>query len=150
MTVHRNLLMGVGAGLLAGALWGLVFIAPSLTPGFAAPQIAAARYMAYGALALPLLLPRWRGLWRKLSRADWLALAWLGLTGNGLWNSASRRLPLTMTGQLVVFETVFALIYSFAYEDRWPTFLEAGAIAALLGGVWWCAASHRIDHPAHD
>ena len=306
------MLMGIGAGLLAGALWGLVFIAPRLTQDFAAPQIAVARYLAYGVLALPLLLPTWRSLQRQLSRADWLALAWLGLTGNviyyiclavavqlagpaptsliigllpvvitligtreagavplkpllpslalavtgvalisfhslalasggwqrqaigllsaggalacwaiyavlnarciarlpqvssqdwslllgvvtaveclvlavpafllwpfprdhaswwtflgvsfaiallasvignALWNNASRRLPLTMTGQLVVFETLFALVYSFGWERRWPTTLEAVAIAALLAGVWWCASSHRINHPAHD
>ncbi len=70
--------------------------------------------------------------------------------GNALWNSASRRLPLTMTGQLVVFETLFALVYSFVFEQRWPTGLEALAIIALLAGVWWCAALHRVDHPAHD
>ena len=63
--------------------------------------------------------------------------------GNGLWNSASRRLPLTMTGQLVVFETLFALVYSFAWERRWPTPLEGCAITAMLAGVWWCASLHR-------
>lgn len=308
----RNLILGTGAGLLAGALWGLVFLAPRLTPDFAAPQISAMRYLAYGLVALPLLAPGWKSLRRKLARADWVALAWLGLTGNviyyiclaaavqlagpaptsliigllpvvitligareqgavplrpllpslalaiagvtlisfhsltlphadwqrealgllcaggalacwavyavlnarciarlpdvsaqdwslllgvvtaaecvilavpafllwpypqshdawlcflgvsfgiavlasvignALWNDASRRLPLTMTGQLVVFETLFALIYSFGWERRWPTPLEGVAIAALLGGVWWCAASHRIAHPAHD
>src|ERR1700760_4484968 len=80
--MRRNLWLGIGTGLGAGALWGLVFIAPKLTPGFAAPQIAAARYLAYGLLALPLLLPNAGTLWRRLARADWLALAILGLTGN--------------------------------------------------------------------
>ena len=26
--------LGIGAGILAGALWGLVFLAPELAPGF--------------------------------------------------------------------------------------------------------------------
>jgi hypothetical protein len=32
---------GVLAGLAAGALWGLVFVAPRMVPGFAAVDLAA-------------------------------------------------------------------------------------------------------------
>ncbi len=78
----RDQLLGIGSGLLAGALWGLVFIAPGLTADFTAAQISAARYLAYGIIAVPLLAPGWRTLSRKLTRADWLSLAWLGVTGN--------------------------------------------------------------------
>lgn len=62
--------------------------------------------------------------------------------GNGLWNRASRLLPLTLVGQMIVFETVFALLYGFAWEARLPTGLELAAIACLLVGVLWCAALH--------
>ncbi|WP_410499238.1 EamA family transporter [Chitinibacter sp. S2-10] len=55
--------------------------------------------------------------------------------GTGLWNAATRRLPLTLGGQLLIFETVFALVYGFAYEARLPRLLELLAIALLLGGV---------------
>ncbi|WP_155615962.1 DMT family transporter, partial [Xanthomonas translucens] len=62
--------------------------------------------------------------------------------GNACWNHASRLLPLTLVGQTIVFETVFALLYGFLWEARWPTLLETLAIACLLAGVLWCAWLH--------
>ena len=41
--------------------------------------------------------------------------------GNAFWNRMSRLLPLSMTGQMILFETLFALLYSFTREWRWPT-----------------------------
>ncbi|MNY46200.1 Inner membrane protein YtfF [compost metagenome] len=61
---------------------------------------------------------------------------------NLLWNSASRRLPLTLSGQLIVFETLFALLYGFVYLQRLPTLLESLAIALLIGGVLWAVRRH--------
>jgi hypothetical protein len=45
--------------------------------------------------------------------------------GNGLWNAASRLLPLSLSGQLIVFETLFALLYGFLHDARWPLPLES-------------------------
>jgi drug/metabolite transporter (DMT)-like permease len=70
------------------------------------------------------------------------------IIGNAFWNSASRRLPMTLTGQMVVFETLFALFYSFLWERRLPAITEIAAIAALIGAVTWCARLHR-DTPGH-
>jgi drug/metabolite transporter (DMT)-like permease len=69
------------------------------------------------------------------------------VAGNALWNSASRRLPLTMTGQMVIFETLFALLYAFIWEQRLPSLLELGAIAALGTAVLGCVSSHRMPRP---
>ena len=41
--------------------------------------------------------------------------SWLG---NMLWNAASKRLPLTLSGQMIAFETLFALLYAFVYDGR--------------------------------
>jgi len=73
---------GLGAGLLAGAMWGLVFLLPALARGFTPIQLTAGRYLAYGAIACILAAPSWRRLAPMLGRAEWLGLAWLGLTGN--------------------------------------------------------------------
>ncbi|AJC22189.1 multidrug DMT transporter permease [Pandoraea pulmonicola] len=61
--------------------------------------------------------------------------------GNAFWNAASRRLPLTLSGQLIVFETLFALLYGFVYEHRLPRLLEVAAMVLLLAGV---SASVRL------
>jgi len=306
MISQRDMLAGIASAMLAGALWGLVFLAPTLTPDFSAFEISAGRYLAYGVVAGALIAPRWRGLCAKLKPGDWWALAWLSLAGNivyyvflatavqlsgpapaalivgllpvaisligtrdegavsaarlapslllavtgvalistaalardsgqaswqgiglvcavgalgcwtafavgnarritqlahvsshdwslllgvvtgaqallmtpvfflsghdtsawlrfamvscgiallasvagnALWNSASRRLPLTMTGQMVIFETLFALLYSFLWEQRLPSVLEVGAIAALTAAVLWCVSSHPLPRP---
>ncbi len=64
-------------------------------------------------------------------------LALCGATGFGaawvatiLWNEASRRLSASLCGQLIVSETLFALLYAFVLEGRWPT--PAQALAAVL------------------
>ena len=295
--------LGIGAGILAGSFWGLVFLAPILVPGFTPLQLSSGRYLAYGLVALVLIAPLWRRLLPRLGRREWRQLAWLSLCGNivyylfvaqavqsgggvmtaivigllpltvtlvgardhgalplrrlapalllgaaglgciawqslsaggargsalglacavgalvswtiyavansrclarldgvtahewslltgvmtgaqavllavpaflmggdahgsqewlrfggvvlavaifcsvlgnGLWNFASRTLPLALTGQLIVFETVFASLYGFAWEARWPTGLEIAALVLMVGGVVSCATAHR-------
>lgn len=77
---HR--LAGLACGIGAGALWGGVFLAPALLPDFTALQLAAGRYLVYGAvslLAAPGLRQRLRG---RLDGDDWSLLVRLGLLGN--------------------------------------------------------------------
>ena len=295
--------LGIGAGILAGSFWGLVFLAPILVPGFTPLQLSAGRYLAYGLVAAVLVAPMWRRLLRRLSWREWRQLAWLSLcgnivyylfvaqavqsgggvmtaivigllplsvtlvgsrdrgalplrrlapalllgaaglgciawqslassqgggsalglacavgalvswtiyavansrclarlggitahewslltgvmtgaqavllaipafmlggdghaggewlrfggvvlavailcsvVGNGLWNYASRSLPLALTGQLIVFETIFASLYGFMWEARWPTGFEVAALVLMVGGVVSCASAHR-------
>ena len=83
--------------------------------------------------------------------ADWLRLGGvaLGLAvvasifGNALWNRMSRLLPLTLVGQMILFQTVFALVYGFAWEQRLPTWLELAALGLLAASVFSCLAAHR-------
>ncbi|MFP3891581.1 DMT family transporter [uncultured Ralstonia sp.] len=306
---RRDHLKGIGCGVAAGALWGVIFVAPKMLPAFSPLALSAARYLLYGVLSLALALPVWRTLWRKTTRRDWAALLWLSLPGNllyylcvaggvqragvapvslivgllpvtvtlagaaergsvplrrlalpllmaaagvvciyadapavhagaggntymigllmaagalacwtvyavcnarylrkhpqfssrewslltgiatgglsvvlavpaflmpgmatssaqpaaawwmfwlvnagvalgasvlgnSLWNAASRKLPLTLSGQMIVFETVFALLYGFVYEGRWPHWLEVLAALLLVGGVALAARRH--------
>ncbi len=76
---------GVLFGMAAGALWGLVFLAPELVRGFGPIHLTAGRYLAYGLLAAGLILPSWRGLARQLDRGDWATLAKLALLGNTVY-----------------------------------------------------------------
>jgi drug/metabolite transporter (DMT)-like permease len=85
--------------------------------------------------------------------ADWARFAGLivamalfcSVLGNALWNIASRALPLALTGQMIVFETIFASLYGYLWEGRWPTPLESLALALLVAGVAMCARAHRDD-----
>jgi drug/metabolite transporter (DMT)-like permease len=303
-TVTTNKTLGIAAGIVAGAFWGLVFLAPKLAAGFPPLQLAAGRYLAYGLVAAVLVAPSWRRLRATLDWREWRALAWLGfignilyyvllaravqtggvamtafvigllplavtlvgsrerhapalrallpslacsaaglaciswqslaasgwgsltgllcaggalvswttyavtnsrwlarlahvsaqdwslltgivtgleaivlavpayygdtlahtdaewlrfamligtmalfcsVLGNGLWNVASRALPLALTGQMIVFETIFAALYGYLWEGRWPTPLETIALALLVAGVVMSARAHRAD-----
>ncbi|MGX4642978.1 DMT family transporter [Massilia sp. SYSU DXS3249] len=301
--------LGLGAGVLAGACWGLVFLAPELTSGFTSLQLSAGRYLAYGLVAAILIAPAWKRVSSTLTWKEWRGLIWLSLcgnivyyvflasavqaggmamaslvigllplavtlvgsrerhavplrrlvpslafgvagllciswqslagtgqgqgslfgllcaigalvswtvyavgnsrwlaklhtvsahewslltgvvtgaqalvlalpaflftasnhaasdwgyfaaivtgiailcsiVGNGLWNVASRALPLTLMGQMIVFETLFAALYGFLWEARWPTGLETAALVLLVAGVASCAAVHRVPKEA--
>ncbi|MDI3514004.1 MAG: hypothetical protein PWP40_1233 [Rhodocyclaceae bacterium] len=61
-----------------------------------------------------------------------LAASWLGTL---LWNQASHLLPAALVGQLIVFETLAALLYAFIWYGRWPTLAEAAGITLLILGV---------------
>lgn len=307
--MQNRILIGVGNGIVAGAVWGIVFLAPLVLDDFTPLQLSAARYLAYGLIALLLLLPRWRSLVPGLGRTEWVALIYLGflgnilyylllasavqwaggastsliigllpvvvtvvgardagalrlsvliapmalcltgvvlvavaalsaetgsgnggaatrvagllcafgalaswsaysvcnsrwlarrpdisshdwslltgivtgalalllaalalsrgierhdsgdwlrfwsmamiiaifasVVGNACWNRASRLLPLTLSGQMIIFETLFALLYGFLWEQRLPTRLEMLAIVCLVSGVLWCVSLHR-------
>lgn len=108
-----------------------------------------------GALALVMALPAfWLG--GEHSGDDWVRF-WAvntaiaigaSVIANGLWNAASRYLPLTLSGQMIIFETLFALFYGFLWEQRVPRPLEMLAIAALIIGVTWSARLHH-QHSVH-
>ncbi len=76
----------------------------------------------------------------------WLVSVGIGIAGsliaNACWNGASRRLPLTLTGQVFVFEPLFALLYGFVYEARAPRAMEMVAIALMITGVLWTIRKH--------
>ena len=73
------MLTGVAAGLAAGALWGLVFVAPRMVTGLSPVDFTAGRFLSYGALSLALLF-----IWRRSRQSVWptwrQALAALGMS----------------------------------------------------------------------
>lgn len=121
-----SVLLGLATGLFGAALWGIC----SLAPG--------------AAHAVPVPHTRWHTFW-LLNMGLAVGASWLG---TGLWNAASKRVPLTLSGQLIVFETLFALLYGFIYDARLPRPLETAAIGLLLVGVMWSVRRHD-DSAAH-
>jgi len=63
-----------------------------------------------------------------------LFASWLGTL---CWNEASQRLPTTLVGQLIVFETLSALAYAFLLRGQWPAPITLLGIALLVAGVAW-------------
>lgn len=75
------MLTGILAGLAAGALWGLVFVAPRMVQGPSSVDLTAGRFVAYGAVALGVMLlarRRWPTPQQALSA---LGMSLLGFTG---------------------------------------------------------------------
>jgi drug/metabolite transporter (DMT)-like permease len=63
-----------------------------------------------------------------------LFASWLGTL---CWNEASQRLPTTLVGQLIVFETLSALLYAFLLRGHMPASATLAGIALLVAGVLW-------------
>jgi len=297
------MLKGISAGVAAGALWGLVFVAPRMAPGLSPVDLAAGRFVSFGSLSALLMLLQWRTLrlpnlnqalfailmsalgytayylllvlsirdlgtelpaliigtiplwvmllgkptgltwkalvpgllltaaglllmtranfylpgadlppdfWRGIfyalaAMASWTAFAllnsswlkshpdlqavdwanWLGIatglgalciwvflgseskvllaldgramaatvciaTGLGaawlatlLWNVASQRLSASLCGQLIVSETIFALLYSFAWDGYWPSLTQFAACLLFVFGILVSIKAHR-------
>ncbi|RPH45965.1 MAG: DMT family transporter [Burkholderiales bacterium] len=83
-----------------------------------------------GAFDFPLGSQPWAFI--GLMAAIGLAASWLGTL---LWNQASRLLPTSLVGQLIVFETLSALAYGFLWRGEPPGAGAAAGIALLVLGV---------------
>ena len=70
MTASSDRLWGVASGLGAGAMWGLVFLAPKFAPEASPLLLTAGRYLAYGLIAVVLIAPRWRRLAPLIEAGD--------------------------------------------------------------------------------
>ena len=78
------MLIGTVFALVAGLMWGLVFVVPTLLPDYPAVLLSCARYLAFGLIALPLA---WldRARVAELTRDDWREAFKLSAIGNLLY-----------------------------------------------------------------
>jgi len=60
-----------------------------------------------------------------------------------LWNIASQRLSVSLCGQLIVSETLFALLYSFVWDGAWPTDTQWLAAVLFTLGILASIRAHR-------
>lgn len=79
-----------------------------------------------------------------------IASIFLGLgsswAANWLWNICSYHCPSEISGTLIVSETIFGLLYTFAYQKRAPHFYEACSIVLFMVGVF-CAVTAQVKKP---
>ena len=78
------MLTGVLLGVAAGALWGLIYIAPLVVPEYNPVLVALSRFIAFGVISLPFLVVFRKEL-RAFSRADMWEAFKLPLFGNVLF-----------------------------------------------------------------
>lgn len=149
-------LLGIGFGLCALACWTWYPIRNSRWLRARGAGLSRAWATAQGLATLPVAIVAGIGYWLWDTRLApggagfaWplgprpeafvgmcillgLAASWLGTL---LWNRASHLLPAALVGQLIVFETLAALLYAFLWYGRWPGMAESAGIALLIAGV---------------
>lgn len=70
-----------------------------------------------------------------------LLCSWVGAS---LWNKACVYLPISLAGQLMVFETIFGLLFFYALEQQLPPLLEAlGIVFFLVAIIYGIRVSSR-------
>lgn len=136
------MLLGTLYALLAGLIWGLVFIGPLLLPEYPAALQSVGRYLAFGLIALPLA---WldRGALRQLTRADWIEALKLSAIGNLLYYlclaSAIQRaggpLPTMIIGTLPVVIAISANLRDSKRDGRLPWRRLAPSLLLIALGI---------------
>lgn len=112
-------LLGITTGLLALLMTAIVtLIQPQLLP----TNLTFERLSIFMVTALLMAIG-----------GSWVA--------NALWNSAAQRLPVAIGGQLIVFETLCALLYSYLLAQTLPSAVEMLGMVLVLGGVFWAIRS---------
>ena len=131
--------LGVLCGVGAGALWGLVFLAPELARAFTPLQLAIGRYLAYGLLSAALIAPRWRVLAKMLTRRDWMSLGWLSVAGNTLYYillaTAVQQGGIAMTSLVIGFLPVAVTIIGSRESGAVPLRLLAPSLLLCAAGA---------------
>jgi len=120
---------GVATLPLAAVGFAGLWTASALWPGSVASAGGGAFEMPLGPRPLAFV---------TLMFAIGLFASWLGTL---CWNEASQRLPTTVSGQLIVFETLSALAYAFALRGEMPGTLTLVGIALLVVGVAWALSA---------
>ena len=108
--------------------------------GLATLPLAALGFVGYwawhagsdNAFQMPFGPTPWRFVGGMLALG--LLASWLGTL---CWNEASQRLPTSLVGQLIVFETLAALSYAYMLRAAWPAPMTLVGVALLVAGVVW-------------
>ncbi len=137
------MLTGILAGLAAGALWGLVFVAPRIVTGLSAVDFTAGRFVSYGALSVVLMLLMRKAAWPTLQQAiAAVVMSVLGFTGYYLLlvyaiRDAGTEVPSLIIGTI----PIWMMILGKPAGLRWAG-LVPGLLLTMLGLGLMMQASH--------
>lgn len=137
------MLFGLLFALAAGLMWGLVFVAPVMLPGYAPALLTVGRYLAFGLIALPLALLLDRRSLRELRPPDWWEAAKLSLVGNFLYylclsaaiQRAGAPLPTMIIGTLPVVIAVSANHRNRVRDGHLPWARLAPSLLLIAAGL---------------
>ena len=145
------MLAGVLYALVAGLMWGLVFVAPQMLPEYPAALLSVGRYLAFGMIALPLAWVDRAGL-RQLTRADWLEALKLAAVGNLLYylclaaaiQRAGGPLPTMLIGTLPVVIAISANLRDHRRDGRLPWLRLLPSLLLIAIGIG-CVNSVELE-----
>jgi drug/metabolite transporter (DMT)-like permease len=134
--------LGVVFALMAGLVWGLVFVAPLLLPEYSAALLTCGRYLAFGLIALPL---GWldRARLRQFAASDWLEALKLSAIGNILYylclaaaiQRAGGPLPTMVIGTLPVVIAVSSNLRDARRDGRLPWLKLLPSLGLIATGI---------------
>ncbi len=147
--------LGLGLAVLALAFWTAFSLLNSRWLA-AHPAVSAAQWtnwlgIASGLGGLALWLTAGSPL-QELARQPQIHLLVLMMVVLGIgstwvatvcWNVASQRLSASLCGQLILCETLFALLYSFAWDQRYPSLIQLSACILFTAGIIASVRAHR-------
>ena len=144
----------MAAGLGAGAMWGLSFIAPLLVSPYTAFDVTAGRYIVFGVASAVILLATRRDVLRATSAADWRIALWLGLLGYVVYyllvafavQLAGTTLPALVVGCLPILLAIYANFRENAIA--WRALLVP--LAAIAAGLALVNAEAAVQAPTID
>ena len=136
------MLLGIFYALIAGLMWGIVFVAPLLLPDYPPALLAVGRYLAFGLIALPLAWISRAGL-RQLTRADWREAFKLAAVGNLLYyfclataiQRAGGPLPTMIIGTLPVVIALAANMRNVRRDGQLPWKKLALPLTLIVAGL---------------
>lgn len=144
------MLTGIIAGLAAGALWGLVFVAPRMVSSFSGIDLTAGRFLVYGIVATGVLAVSWRRArkptWSQAWAALWLSV--LGFTGY-YWvlvlaiRDAGTEMPALIVGMI----PLWVMLLGKPHGLRWRTLIPGLALTAA--GLALMAQVPTLAHSTH-
>jgi len=144
-------LTGILAGLAAGALWGLVFIAPRMVPTLSSVDLTVGRFVSYGALSFALMLLVRQSAWPTLGQAfSALGLSVLGFTGYYLLLVLAIRDAGTAVPSLIIGTIpIWMMLLGKPLGLRWAALLP-GLVLTLLGLALMMRVEVDVSTQGHD
>lgn len=133
------MLGGVLAGLAAGALWGLVFIAPQLAPNLSAVDLVAGRYLFYGFTSAMVMVVQMRSRALPTLRQALVAtgLSVLGFSGYYLLlvltiRDAGPALPTLIVGTIPLWVMLLGKPANLQWRQLVPGLLLTALVLGLM------------------